>query len=184
MRLLDLSNCKEYVKHAMKYRMDKLKDDGPFTYSADMDEFTASSIASRGFPKKPKPPSYHRELVTKLGAQANTKAEPSANPPTGTVPGQPSTKEIRHSDRTKERSMKSRVSFDDESAPETPKPPRSPLSLKPVSIFEANDASFNEELEERLRTRNAGVSVGVLMAVDRLHPGQLFVSMAHRQMLH
>lgn len=186
LRLLDLSDCKEYIDHALKYRMGKIKEDGSTIYNPFVDDISVSSVVLRGLPPRSESPeenSTATSSVKRVREKAKS-APPNTNPgshQSEMIASRPVTKGILHLGSSKRKSPRGLVSFQDkhrelpglevEVLQPSENPPR---SLKPSgSLYQIN------EKEERFHEKHAvdeNVGVGVYMMVDRLRPGQCFVS--------
>ena len=176
LRLLDLSNCKNYIAHAAKYRMDRIQDDSPPTFRLNTEEIPLSSIVLREFPSvimessKAEPtPNSEKTLVSKR----KKTSEP-------VVLEHASAKGILHSEKNKVKT-KGHVSFrvvgENSSCPEGERRSVSE-PLRSYNIVDEDVETHIDEglIEERV---DGDVGVGVFMMVDRLWPGQCFVSIDH-----
>lgn len=185
MRLLDLSNCKEYIDHALKYRVEKIKEDGSTIYNPDVEDISLSSVVLRGFPPRVKSPEENSSAAS--SENKIRKKVKSAPPYTNSGLHQPvmtvsqPVKGILHSESARGKSLLGRVSFQDEyrELPGVEKellqpsesPPRSP---KPSGMLHQMNGPKEGFREKHADGENVGV--GVYMMVDRLRPGQCFVS--------
>lgn len=192
LRLLDLSNCKEYIDHALKYRMEKIQDDAPLsTYIPSVDDISLNSVALRGGPSRLESP---EEESTVDGSEKATAARRKAKSEQSIfyrvdrravkTADQASKKGILHSENTAGKSAKGRVSFQVEEDQyssigqgrlQSSEPKRRPLESNrriseptPVcSTIEDHGVVDEKRIEDK-------VGVGVYMMVDRLRPGQCF----------
>lgn len=198
LRLLDLSNCKEYIDHALKYRMEKIQDDASSsTYSPTVDDISLSSVVLRGVP--PRLESPEDECIVE-GSEKATVARRKAKSvpsilyqvdPTAVIKADHahSKKGILHSENTAGKSSKGRVSFQVEENHNSEEgqrrlksselkrrsfePQRRCSEPTPVCSTIKDEGVVDEKQAEDK------VGVGVYMMVDRLRPGQCFVSIMH-----
>ncbi|XP_022788568.1 cyclic nucleotide-binding domain-containing protein 2-like [Stylophora pistillata] len=183
LRLLDLSNCKEYIDHALKYRVEKIKEDGSTIYNPDVEDISLSSVVLRRFPPRVKSPEENSSAAS--SENKIRKKVKSAPPYTNSGLHQPimtvsqPVKGILHSESARGKSLRSRVSFQDENR-ELPgvekellqpseSPPRSPKPSGMLHQMNGPEEGFREKHAE-----GENVGVGVYMMVDRLRPGQCF----------
>lgn len=183
LRLLDLSNCKEYIDHALKYRVEKIKEDGSTIYNPDVEDISLSSVVLRGFPPRVKSPEENSSAAS--SENKIRKKVKSAPPYTNSGLHQPimtvsqPVKGILHSESARGKSLRGRVSFQDEhrELPGVEKellqpsesPPRSPKPSGMLHQMNGPEEGFREKHAE-----GENVGVGVYMMVDRLRPGQCF----------
>ena len=201
LRLLDLSNCKEYIDHALKYRMEKIQDDASSsTYSPNVHDISLSSVVFRGVPPRLESPEEESAVTIESSEKATAqqrkvKSEPSIlyHPFDRTAvitAEQASKKGILHSENTTGKSPKRRVSFrDEENQNSAVGQGRLQTSeLKRISlehrrrISEPTPVCSTIENERGVvdeKRAEDKVGVGVYMMVDRLTPGHCFVSMIH-----
>ena len=176
LRLLDLSNCKNYVEHAAKYRMDRIQDDTTPTYRLNTGEIPLSSIVLRGFPSAVMESSTAEQTTNSEKTLVTQKKKNSAP----AVLQHASAKGILHSENTKVKT-KGHVSFRfEEENNSCPEREHRSLSepLRSYNIVDKDAETHGDEglIEERV---SGDVGVGVFMMVDRLRPGQCFVSIDH-----
>lgn len=177
----------------MKYRMDRIQDDTTATYSPNTDEISLSSIVLRGFPPRTNSPEVEPKASSGKTLATHGMPNPAAarvhTTEKSTRHDQTSAKGILHSEKPKGKSAKGRVSFrDDQKQDSTLKqePRASDSTLKqeprtssePLRAYNSIDGEVETEVDEGLIEERAdgSVGVGVYMMVDRLRPGQCFVS--------
>ena len=197
LRLLDLSNCKEYIDHALKYRMEKIQDDASScSYIPSVDDISLSSIVLRGVPSRlqsPEEESVVENWEKATAARRKAKSEPSilysVDRTAVITADQTSKKGILHSENTAGKSPKGRVSFRVEENQ------NSVAGQGRLQVSELKRRSFDPQRRISEPTpvcttiKDKGVvdgkrgedkvGVGVYMMVDRLRPGQCFVSIKH-----
>lgn len=182
LRLLDLSKCKNYIKHAIKYRTDKILDDASSTYRLNTEEVSLSSIVTRGFPfilESSETKSTKGSDKTMPHAQTKPKSAESSKRVHQTKEKSPrcqdnqvSIKGILQPDCFKRNPMKCHVSFDDEGSQEQNASLRWAMAYNDLFVDKETEKDVDEGLVEERTGDNVGV--GVFMAVDRLRPGQCF----------
>lgn len=204
LRLLDLSNCKEYIHHALKYRMEKIQDDASSsTYSSNVHDISLSSIVLRGLPTRlesPEEESIVENSEKAAVAPRKTKSVPSIlyppdrtadYPDNSTVTADHGFKRgILHSENTTGKSPKGRVSFRVEENQNSAEG-QGRLQTSEVKRRSCESqwrrcsaptpccsAIENERVVDETRAEDK-VGVGVYMMVDRLRAGQCFVSITH-----
>ena len=181
LRLLDLGNCKDYIEHAAKYRMDKIKDDTPATYRPSADDISLSSIVLQRFwPGRrsveydPATVSNKKKSASRVDAQAKSRqvnpAEKSAE--------KASAKGILHSEKSKGKLRKGHVSFRVEGRQDFNNKKEQSACSEPLRVPDFTDKEKETGVDKGLVEERAdgNVGVGVYMMVDRLRPGQVFVS--------
>ena len=165
--------------------MEKIQEDVSTTYCPNADDISLSSIVSRGLPPK----SECLEEKSTAASSENkmrAKSEPAISHAgallAAKIACRPSTKGILHSENTKGKSPKGRVSFrDEEKEPpsvekEHLRPSENPRrSSEPLRMFSPIDEQDEREVDEK-HAEGESVGVGVYMMVDRLRPSQCFVS--------
>lgn len=166
--------------------MGKIKEDGSTIYNPFVDDISVSSVVLRGLPPRSESPeenSTATSSVKRVREKAKS-APPNTNPgshQSETIASRPVTKGILHLGSSKRKSPRGPVSFQDkhrelpglevEVLQPSENPPR---SLKPSgSPYQINE---KEERFHEKRAVDENVGVGVYMMVDRLRPGQCFVS--------
>lgn len=197
MRLLDLSNCKEYIDHALKYRMEKIHDDASSsTYSPTIDDISLSSVVLRGVPQRLESPeeestveSSEKVTTPRRKAKSESSILYRVDRTAVITADQASKKGILHSENTAGKSPKGRVSFRVEENQNSAVgqgclqtselkrrsvEPQQRLS-EPTPVYSTIE---DEGVVDGKRTEDK-VGVGVYMMVDRLRPGQCFVSIIH-----
>lgn len=197
LRLLDLSNCKEYIDHALKYRMEKIQDDASSsTYIPSVDDISLSSVVLRGVPPRLESPEEESTVQSSekaTAARRKAKSEPSilyrVDRTAVITADQASKKGILQSENTAGKSPKGRVSFQFEenqnSALGQERLQNSELKRRSVEsqrrISEPTPVCSTIEDDGVVDEKRADdkVGVGVYMMVDRLRPGQCFVSIIH-----
>ena len=183
LRLLDLGNCKDYIEHAAKYRMDKIKDDTPATYRPKGDDISLSSIVLQRF--TPGSTSLEYDLATastkkksasSVDAQAESRQVSSAEKSAGKA----SVKGILHSEKSKGKLRKGHVSFRVEGQQDFNNKKEQSASSEPLRVPDFTDKEKEMGVDKGLVDErvDGNVGVGVYMMVDRLRPGQVFVSIA------
>jgi len=192
LRLLDLSNCKEYIDHALKYRMEKIHDDASSsTYSPTIDDISLSSVVLRGVPQRLESPeeestveSSEKVTTPRRKAKSESSILYRVDRTAVITADQASKKGILHSENTAGKSPKGRVSFRVEENQNSAVgqgclqtselkrrsvEPQQRLS-EPTPVYSTIE---DEGVVDGKRTEDK-VGVGVYMMVDRLRPGQCF----------
>ena len=190
LRLLDLSNCKNYIRHAVKYRMERIQDGKAATYRLNTEEASLSSIVTRGFPfimktaeftKSPENALLHSKSAGCYDRFQSNKLPPKR--PNDKVLA----KGILQSENIRPKPIRTRVCFDDDGK-QDPCPKQDDLYLKqdlPASSHnlgyknvQVDDEAANTDIDVELigEKMEGNTGVGVFMAVDRLQSGQCFVS--------
>lgn len=180
---MDLSNCDEYVQHAAKYRAEKIQEYTQLPHNPTLERFSPSSIVKRGNIIEPGDSTEHISSATsepKLCSRKMTKTDlrlqnrnsriKSASQAGLTSMLTQETKDTRHASYT------SHVKFSEEQLVQPSSEWRrdriwSEAQRTPSTILERdeNEGSNRETVEDT-------VGVGVYMIVDKLYPGQCFVS--------
>lgn len=173
--------------------MDKIQDDTSSTYSPNVDDISLSSVVLRGFPPRlesPEEESIVESSENTTVVRRKTKSEPSifntVDRSAVIIADQASTKGILHSENAAGKSPKGRVSFRVEEKQNSTvgqgrlqsseltrrsfEPQRRSSEPAPVYSTMEDDGVVDEKRAEDK------VGVGVYMMVDRLRPGQCFVS--------
>lgn len=171
--------------------MEKIQEDASSsTYSPNADDISLSSIVLRGFPSRSESPedeSTAASAENTLTTRGKAKSEPAifkAGVRTAVaIACQASTKGILHSENTKGKSPKGRVSFRDEVKQEfSVQKERRQFSEIPRRYSEpapVRRAIDDEEEKVDKKPAEDSIGVGVYMMVDRLRPGQCFVSITY-----
>lgn len=190
LRLLDLSDCKNYIKHAMKYRMEKIQDDTAATYRLNTEEASLSSIVTRGFPfitKTESTKSAENAMLHSKSAECYDRFQSNGVPPKRPNV-QTSAKGILQSENIRGKPIRTRVCFGEEGKQDfNPRQddfyPKQDLRASPSSLayrnVQVDDEAANTDIDAELigDKTEGNTGVGVFMAVDRLESGQCFVSM-------
>ena len=173
-RLLDLSACGEYVDHASMYRAGRILDAAqqPRLSNPTRERFSPSSVVKRGnlletrhskehIPAAASEPRLPRTRKTGADLEAQNRKVKSAS-----SLGAPKIPSI---------SGRARDSGPEVELHKLPDPPCLAGDRVPSTIFEQNEhQASSEEIGEE--SPGWKVGVGVYMRVDRLNPGQCFVS--------
>lgn len=190
LRLLDLSNCKNYIRHAVKYRMERIQDDKAATYRLNTEEASLSSIVTRGFPFITKTAEFTKNpenaVLHSKSAGCYDRFQSNKLPPKRPN-DKASAKGILQSENIRPKLIRTRVCFDDDGK-QDPCPKQDDLYLKqdlPASSHslgyknvQVDDEAANTDIDVGLigEKIEGNTGVGVFMAVDRLQSGQCFVS--------
>ena len=183
LRLLDLGNCKDYIEHAAKYRMDKIKDDTPATYRPKANDISLSSIVLQRFTPGSRSVEYHlatasteKKSASCVDAQAESRQVNSAEKSAEKA----SVKGILHSEKSKGKLRKGHVSFRVEGQQDFNNKKEQSASSEPLRVPDFTDKEKEMGVDKGLVEErvDGNVGVGVYMMVDRLRPGQVFVSTA------
>ena len=165
--------------------MERIKDDTPVTYSPNAGEISLSSIVLRGFPQTTEIPEGEATINSekKSSTRGRAKSESvrvlSAEKPSRC--DQASAKGILHSEKSKGKSTKGRVSFSVEDKHDYSHKQKRRAFSEPFRAHSSTDEKTETEVDEGLIEErvDGNVGVGVYMMVDRLRPGQCFVSTAY-----
>ena len=159
-------------------------DDASSTYRLNTEEVSLSSIVTRGFPfilESSETKSTKGSDKTMPHAQTKPKSAESSKRVHQTKEisarcqdNQVSIKGILQPDCFKRNPMKCHVSFDDEGSQEQNASLRWAMAYNDLFVDKETEKDVDEGLVEERTGDNVGV--GVFMAVDRLRPGQCFVS--------
>ncbi|XP_067022612.1 cyclic nucleotide-binding domain-containing protein 2-like isoform X3 [Acropora muricata] len=188
LRLLDLSNCKNYIRHAVKYRMERIQDDKAATYRLNTEEASLSSIVTRGFPFITKTAEFTKNpenaVLHSKSAGCYDRFQSNKLPPKRPN-DKASAKGIVQSENIRLKPIRTRVCFDDDGK-QDPCAKQDDLYLKqdlPASSHslgyknvQVDDEAANTDIDVGLigEKIEGNTGVGVFMAVDRLQSGQCF----------
>lgn len=184
LRLLDLYKCKNYIEHAMKYRMDRIQDDVSSTYSLNSDEISLSSIVTRGVPPRIDNSNTEAKSSSKKGPDTHGKAKPESAGHVNSREKQrhlrpTSAKGILHSKKSKGKTTKCHVSFYNRGNRDDLPNQVEQASSEPLRAYNVADENTGSDVDEGMVKGpgvDSNVGVGVFLMVDRLRAGQCFVS--------